>query len=295
MPDARKGAANPPEADLGLVPIVFPGHGLFQRVEGAHPDTAPGRTKGSAAPRSPGERPQARMLSGPHGPPARRPCECRPHASSPQRCPRCSPSGARSPGAPQTGAQAASTDGARHLEPRARRAQPSRPSRARADCASRSLSGSAHSRATNQRRPARGLSGVVVRPWTSGSGSECRAESARAALASLALNGEALGPSLRREETWGQRPLVLEGQTPDQSVHLLTSGSVFLGRSLTPETLLGDLLELGRQCGTLNSRMRKKTFVLRPASSDLIQRMLDGVLLAASYSYILIYRESRTQ
>lgn len=184
-----------------MVPIVFPGRRLFQGVEGAHPDTAPGRTKGSAAPRTPGGRPQARMLSGSRSPPARRPCECRPHASSPQCCSRCSPSGVRSPGAPQTGAQAASTDGARRKRLRAGRAQPSRPSRARANCASLSLSCSAshpaHCRTTNQRRPARGLSGVVVRPWSSGS--------VRSALASMTLNGEALGPSLRREETWGRR------------------------------------------------------------------------------------------
>lgn len=95
------------------------------------------------------------MLSGPHSPPARRPCECRPHASSPQRC---SSSGARSPGPPQTGAQAVSTDGACRREPLARRAQPSRPSRARADCVSLPLSGPVpppHAQPSNQSAAAR--------------------------------------------------------------------------------------------------------------------------------------------
>lgn len=115
------------------------------------------------------------MLSDPHGPPARQPCALdRARSSSPQRGPRRSLSGASSPGAPQTGAQEDSTPGARHRERPARCAQPSRPPRARAHGASPPpwprLRGSAPPplpapcEVTNQRPPARGLSGEVVRP-----------------------------------------------------------------------------------------------------------------------------------
>lgn len=62
----------------------------------------------------------------------------------------------------------------------------------------------AHGPATNQRPPARGLSGVVVRPWISGSRSEAERR-ARGRRSRVCRRMAGLGPSLLRGETWGQR------------------------------------------------------------------------------------------
>lgn len=231
-----------------------PGARTSRRAEGARPDTASGRTKGSAAPRSPGPRPRGQDAQEPAQPSPRRPCaQHRTRASSPPRGPRRSPSGASRRGIPQPSVQAGATDGDRHREPTTRRAQPSRPPRARADCASPGLRAPSglKERPISSRRP-RSLTGVVVRTWGAGLGFGVRSrERAGGIRVSGAVSGaerRALGSSLPPYKTWS-RLVGVRGhpgkQAPDRSVHLPTSGSVRLGRESRFRDL-GDFLELRR-------------------------------------------------